>query len=188
MLEFGDKYIRFYAEGGQVMKGVPAAPYEITTPYDADDLFEINYTQSADVLYPTHPYYPPYKLSRRDHTDWTLTAIAFSGGPFMPENSTDTTITPSAKTGTVTLTASANTFESSHVGSLWKLTHYVEESSVSGSFSANGNSATVPTKGSWQFVTHGTWTATLKIQRSFDNGTTWLDIRSFVGRTTGTST
>lgn len=182
VLEFGDKYIRFYAEGGQVMKGTPAAPYEITTPYAEDDLFEINYTQSADVLYLTHPYYPPYKLSRKDHTDWTLAAMAFSGGPFFPENGTDVTIAPSAKTGTVTLTASSALFETSHVGSLWKLTHYVEESSVSGSFSANGNSATVPTKGSWQFVTHGTWTATLKIQRSFDNGTTWLDIRSFVGK------
>ncbi len=55
VLEFGDKYIRFYAEGGQVVKGTPAAPYEISTPYAEDDLFEINYTQSADVLYLTHP-------------------------------------------------------------------------------------------------------------------------------------
>lgn len=182
VLEFGDKYLRFYAEGGQIVSGTPAVPYEIATPFAEADLFEISYTQSADVLYLTHPYYPPYKLSRLGHTSWTLTAMPYTGGPFMPENSTDITITPSAKTGTITLTASSALFQPAHVGSLWKLTHYVEESSISGSFTADGSSATVTTKGSWQFVTHGTWTATMKIQRSFDNGTTWLDIRSFVGK------
>ena len=105
ILEFGDKYLRFYRNRAQITSG--GSPYEITTTYDEADLFELRFTQSADVLYITHPDYPPRKLSRTGHTSWTIENINFRDGPYLLTNSTDTTLTPGAATGNgVTLTAS----------------------------------------------------------------------------------
>ncbi len=97
-------------------------PVEITTPYLEADLFELQFAQSADVMYITHPNYAPRKLSRTGHTSWSLTEIAFEDGPYLDENTSETTITASAETGNgITLTASAALFKSGHVDSLWQL-------------------------------------------------------------------
>lgn len=96
-----------YSSGGSV-----AEVYEVASPYDADavDLLDIKYTQSADVIYLVHPSYAPRKLTRSAHTSWTLTTISFLDGPYLATNTTATTLTPSAATGTgVTLTASSVT-------------------------------------------------------------------------------
>lgn len=121
-IEFGDQYIRFYRDRG-VIESSPGTPYEIVSPYLEADLFEIKFTQSADILYLTHPDYAPRKLSRTGHTSWTLTVIDFKDGPYLPTNTTTTTITPSATTGSVTLTASAALFASTDVGRLVRLKH-----------------------------------------------------------------
>ena len=124
ILEFGEGYIRFYMDGGIIMDG--ASPYEISNPYSEDELFDIHFAQSYDVLYLCHPNHPVMKLSRYGHTNWTLTEVDFKWGPFMPDNDTSTTITPSGTTGNITLTASSNIFDSGHVGALWRIqTGYV---------------------------------------------------------------
>lgn len=95
-----------YTSGGTV-----AEPYEIVTTYDEANLFQLKFSQSADVLYITHPTYAPRKLTRSAHTTWTLTTIGFLDGPYLATNATATTLTPSSfAVGTgVTLTASAVT-------------------------------------------------------------------------------
>jgi len=50
---------------------------DIDTPYDEDDLARLKFTQSADVLYITHPTYAPRKLTRTAHDTWTLSTITF---------------------------------------------------------------------------------------------------------------
>ena len=49
-------------------------------------------------------------------------------------------------------------------------------------------SGALEVKGYWSFTTHGTWTGNLMIQRSFDNGTTWNDFRSFSSTNDGNFT
>lgn len=118
-LEFGDLYIRFHADGGTILNlGVP---YEIVSPYAHTDLSEINFAQSADVVYITHPRFPVYKLARFGATNWTITLAAFKWPAFLTENSTTTTITASGVTGGITLTASAALFSASHVGAHFAL-------------------------------------------------------------------
>lgn len=126
ILEFGDQYIRFYTNHGQVLSG--GSPYEIASPYTVADLTNANGTlrlrtvQSGDVIYIVHPSYAPRKLSRFAATNWTLTLVDFQAGPFLdidPDNAT--TVYASAQTGTVTITASAATFASTDVGSLFLL-------------------------------------------------------------------
>jgi hypothetical protein len=118
VLEFGDLYIRIYRDGGLVVDG-NGDPIEVVTPYTADDLRLLQFTQSADVLYIVHPGYKPRKLSRTAHTNWTLTEIDFKDGPYLSLNKTSTTITASHKDGTGrTITASSGIFSATDVGRL----------------------------------------------------------------------
>ena len=117
ILEFGDQYIRFYKDKGQIQSGGSA--YEISSPYLEAELFEIKFAQSADVMYICHPNHDVRKLSRTGHTSWTLSQIEFTDGPYLSTNTTSTTMTPSATTGSgITITASANTFASTDVDRL----------------------------------------------------------------------
>lgn len=85
-------------------------PLSLTVPYQEEDLPDLRWSQSADVIYFTHPDYPPYKLERRGHTTWSLVRVAFDDGPYLPQNATATTLTLGATSGDdVTLTASSAT-------------------------------------------------------------------------------
>lgn len=89
------------------------APFEISTPYDTSGsaavLFEMKYTQSADVMYFTHPGYWPHRLLRRAATYWSFQRVDYQDGPYLTENATATTLTLGATSGYTTLTASAVT-------------------------------------------------------------------------------
>lgn len=168
IIEFGDQYCRFYKDRGQI-ESAPDTPYEIATPYLEADLFELKFTQSADVLYITHPDYAPRKLSRTGHTSWTLTVIDFLDGPYLPDTQSDTiTITPSGTTGSITLTASAALFASTDVDRLvrlkltgsanWgyvKITAYTDTTHVTATVKETLGAAAVSTE--WKF---GAWSDT----------------------------
>lgn len=120
ILEFGDQYIRFYTDLGR-LEDPPGTPVEVVSPWTSAQLAEIDYAQRADIMNLVHPEVSPRRLSRTDNLTWTLDEIEFIDGPYLDENTTTTTITPSGTTGSVTLTASAPLFEAGHVGSLWSI-------------------------------------------------------------------
>ncbi len=107
-----------YASGGTASE-----IYEIVSPYDHSDVFELKFTQSADTLYITHPDYAPRKLTRTGHTAWTISVMVFSDGPYLAVDPAATTLTPSATTGTITLTAGSGLFSANDVGRLYRLKH-----------------------------------------------------------------
>jgi hypothetical protein len=108
-----------YSSGGDADKVM-----EITTSYLEAELFDIKFTQSADILYLVHPNHEPQELTRTAHTSWTIGDFPFEDGPYMDTNTESTTLTPSAATGAgITITASATTginngdgFKSTDVG------------------------------------------------------------------------
>lgn len=55
-----------------------ARVFTLATPYDADDLFDLHYAQSADVITITHPDYATRDLARVSETSWTLTSVSFA--------------------------------------------------------------------------------------------------------------
>lgn len=114
MLEFGDEYIRFYKDNGQIMDG--SSPYEITSPYLEAELPELHFTQSADVMYIAHGSHPPMKLSRTGHTSWTLAEVEILKGPYTSPRSA--TITPSDAHESFTLECSEDIFTEDDVGRL----------------------------------------------------------------------
>lgn len=52
--------------------------YEIVTPYQWQDIMDIHYTQSADVLTLVHPTYEPRELRRLGAANWQLQTITFA--------------------------------------------------------------------------------------------------------------
>lgn len=58
--------------------------YKIYSPYAAADLFQLKFTQSADVLTICHPDYPPYDLSRFSDTAWVFTAVLIGSSILAP--------------------------------------------------------------------------------------------------------
>ena len=83
VLELGNKYIRFHTHG-QTLMGSNGQPYEVATPYSIDDVFDIHYVQSADVLTLVHPSYAPRELQRYGATDWRLAEINFASSLSAP--------------------------------------------------------------------------------------------------------
>lgn len=87
ILEFGENYIRVIKDGGYVLNNNNTI-YEITTPYQEADLFEIDYVQQADTITLVHKNYIPYELSRIQHNQWQLSAIDFRSAITAPLNVT----------------------------------------------------------------------------------------------------
>jgi hypothetical protein len=115
--------------------GTAARVYTVTTTYATADLFDLQFAQSADVLYIAHPGYTPRKLTRTAHTSWTISDITFTDGPYQDENLTTTTLTPSHTTGSSrTITASAvdginngDGFQTTDVGRIISIGHQAAE-------------------------------------------------------------
>jgi hypothetical protein len=130
VLEFGNQYIRFYSQHGHVQSS--GSPYEISSPWTSADLtnsdgtFGLRFTESNDVVYICHPNYAPRKLSRVANTNWTLSTLQSTNGPFKIINTTATTVYASAQTGSVTVTASTGIFSAAMVGSQF----YIGQKSV----------------------------------------------------------
>lgn len=152
ILEFGNTYIRFYKNNGQI-ESSPGTPYEISTPYLTADLFQLKFTQSADILYITHPSYAPRKLSRTSDTSWTLSTITFVNGPYLPNDSRGYTLTPSAATGTgVTVTTGATYAVSNAVNNgsgLIRLTIATHPFATGDRVGVAGVGGTTEANGSW---------------------------------------
>ena len=60
---------------------VTSAGFELTTPFSADDLFQIKFAQTFDAMYIAHPSYHPQKLLRLGHDNWTIGNVSFVGSP-----------------------------------------------------------------------------------------------------------
>jgi len=165
----------------------------IATPYLTADLFQLDIKQSADVMFIAHGDYEPRKLSRTGDTNWTLETLSIQDGPFRTQNDdTTSTIAASATTGSVTLTATKDIFATgttaghapsgsvttskATTGSLFQILHSVDKDTGDQDLTGATQQTTdmLVYKGSdWDFTTQGTWTGTVKLQRSYDNKTTW---------------
>lgn len=118
VIEWSALKARFYTNGVRIETD-PVTPYEITTPYAAADARYLSTAQSYDRLYIDHPTYPPAALARLTATTFDHDPLVFRNGPFLDQNiATGVTVTASATTGAITVTATGgNIFEAGMVGS-----------------------------------------------------------------------
>ena len=175
IIEAGHKYCRFIING-ELILNADNSIYEIATPYNENELKNLRYCQSVDVLYIVHQNHPPMKLMRYSHTNWQLKELNLKGGPFQDENNTENMVTLSDDN---ILTSTENLFKNSMEGVNIQLKNPREISSEVKKFTEDAQSDSLEVKGTWTVDTTGAWVGTLKLTRSFDNGTTFLDYRSW---------
>lgn len=84
-LEFGHNYMRVVKDGGYVLDGSNNI-YELVTTYADADIPLLKFTQSADVLYVTHPSYAPRKITRTGHASWSISTVSFTASISAPTN------------------------------------------------------------------------------------------------------
>lgn len=173
MLEFGAGYLRIWRDGQYI--GV-----DLQTPYQVDDLEKLRFVQSVDVMYICSGKYPVKKLSRYTEQNWTFTNIDWTRVAYGDINMNENlTITPSATTGTITLTASDDVFTDNNIGDSIKIEQYVAGKSVAINASQTTTSTSIQVGKTWKVISHGTWTGTLEVQVSYDGGSTWKMLRSY---------
>lgn len=123
ILEFGENYVRFWLNRGQLLSG--GLPYEVASPWTLADLttaegtFALHTTQSGDILWLTSSKSDEkaYKLSRLGATNWTLVEVPFRNGPFQDIDPFSTiVVAASGQQGDIFLFASAPLFRTSDVG------------------------------------------------------------------------
>lgn len=168
-----------------------AGVMSITSPYTTADLGNIRHDQSGDVVFLACDGVQQYRVERRDNDSWSVVLYQSDNGPFQIENVDDNfTITPSAISGNITLTASRALFRSTNVGGLFLIRSAGQN--VSSNIAAQNtftNSITVTgvsTSRSFTVSLTGTWVATVTLQRSFDGGSSWIDVTTYAANTTTT--
>ena len=74
VLVFGHKTLHIVTQG-KILLNKDGSEYSIKTPYDAQDLFELDFCQNADIITITCVKYPPMELRRYGATDWRFQAV-----------------------------------------------------------------------------------------------------------------
>jgi hypothetical protein len=142
LMVFRDGAVDVYEDGAKLTT-------LLATPWSYVQIQSINWVQSADTLLVVHPEVPPQKITRNKTGAWSVTPWVFyeKDGvieqPYHKFADEAVTLDPSATTGTITLTASADVFDAAHhVGARFRLQgKEVEISAV-----ASPTSATVTVK------------------------------------------
>jgi hypothetical protein len=88
----------------------------IATPWPADVLGQIAWTQSADTMLIAHPDIPPQRLTRGEGETFSLAPWKFIAYPFFRFGDEDVTLAVTGTAGNVTVSASAPTFQPLHAG------------------------------------------------------------------------
>jgi hypothetical protein len=152
----------------------------ITAPWAAADLDLIRYDQSGDIVYVSCEGYQQYRIERRATRSWSVVKHEPTDGPFRTINITKNTLTASALSGSITLTASKPLFRSGHVGCLFR--QLSTGQTVTASLSAeNTFTDAIKITGTGarrrvHVVVTGTWVATIRAQRRYTENGTWEDV------------
>jgi len=119
LLVFTDQFVDVYRSGALVAS--------FAAPWTGAEIARIAWVQSADTLMVVHPEVPPKKITRTSDSDWTVTDWTFvedQGRVFQPHHKfagEQVTMTPSATTGAISLTTSADVFVAGHVGARFRV-------------------------------------------------------------------
>jgi len=157
-----------------------AGDVTVTSPWAEEDLGLLRWTQSADVIFVACEGYQQRRIERRGTRSWSVVRYYADNGPFRLENTTSTSLTPSALSGDITLTASTPLFDANHVGALFRITSIGQ--TVEASFTAENQfsddirvTGVGATRG-FNITITGTWSATITLQRSIGETGSWVDV------------
>jgi len=166
--------------------------FTLTTEYLYADCQALRTYQSIDVLFVGEGTKRPARIERRGAYSWSIVQLIPRHGPFT-FGSSKVSMTPSAQTGNITLTASENYFKSTHVGALVELTHSskVTNGTLAALSQATDYISVYGVTGGRNFqasLTFTGFTGTVTLERSLqpDNPSTWTAYKSYSGPATVT--
>ena len=164
----------------------------LPSPWAAADIPNLRHAQSADVTYVCcngTVQYQPRKIQRRSTRSWSIVLYEPTAGPFKVINTTPITLTPSAISGDITVTASQALFKAGHVGSLLQLTSAGQAAQASilaqnvftNPIRVNG----VGAQRQFAYQVSGTFVGTVTIQSSVGAPGAWVDVSSYTSPSSG---
>lgn len=174
MVNSKEKKVYFLANGGIVIKD--GSPYTITHDYEAQSIGNIQYAQSADVIFLAESSHKPMKLSRYDTYDWRFEEfVTENGSPYGTSNDTDITISYTSSP-TPTISSSASLFKSTDVNTWIRIdeaikAHESHFKPSEGSLTYTGEA--IPINGQWSIVMSGKIQGSFGIEISRDCKKTW---------------
>lgn len=189
VIELGTSYAKVHytdSSGVDQVKNVTG-----TVPaYTQAELRSIQFNRKYDTLILNCPTKETQVLKRATiEPTFTIEPINYVYPPLMEKNITSTTLdlnNGAIGATSVTVTASADLFDSGHENSIWAIDHIrsASEKEISES-SLNGTSTNIldVSFSNWAFETSGNWNAEVVIHRSIDGGTFIPYI--VIGNTTG---
>ncbi|MEL7231152.1 MAG: hypothetical protein AAGJ85_01415, partial [Pseudomonadota bacterium] len=156
---------------------------ELDSPFLEADLENIQYQQSGDTIFFSDGRNERYRLERRGANSWGLVTFPYSDGPFVLRELDEIEITPSGLSGNITLDASASLFSADDVGRLFEIRHSGQnvEADLTGDdqFTAGVKVTGVEEDRRLLVTREGTVDNLLTLQRSFDDGASWLDVKQY---------
>lgn len=170
VIELGDLQLRiFNADTGAVVFG------PIDSPWNADQLDAVFFTQVNNVMWLTHRDIEPYELIRVSDSSWTLGPIPWTAQnafpPMRDDNVDATKLSLSAVSGNgVLMSADADLFQPGHVGSWWKVGHFRGVLSSELTFdpdplrSSETADVTLSAQ-TWKINTSGRWSGTIYVEK-----------------------
>ncbi len=160
-----------------------AGVVELPTPWaSADDCRLVRAQQVNDVVFCACDGYKQKRIERRANNSWSVTDFDATDGPFGAENTTNLSITPSAVSGEITLTASQPLFSASDVDVMYRLTSagQVVEADISSedTFSNYIRVTGVGDAREFNITLSGTWVGTVSVQRSIGDVGAWATVQT----------
>jgi hypothetical protein len=167
-----------------------AGVMDLPTPWGADEIELVRFVQSADVIYAACAGIERRKIERRAARSWSVVYYRPENGAFRTPNGSQITLTPSAITGDITLTASKAIFRSTHVGGLFRIASNGQQVTVSltgeDQWSDPIRVVGVEDQRRFQLAISGTWSATVTLQYSVGAPGSWVDRDDYTANTTPT--
>lgn len=161
---------------------------ELPSPWTGLDLGALRYDQSGDVIFVACDGYQQRRIERRSETSWSIVKYEPEDGPFRGINLGPTTLSSSALSGDIVLTASDDLFEAGHEGSLFRLTaagqQVKEDLSAGDSFTDPIRVTGIEDSRKFTINIAGTFDGTLSLQRSPAEPGSWTDVKTWTASTT----
>lgn len=159
----------------------------LPAPWQSADLAKVRTTQSGDVLFVACEGRQQRRIERRPDDSWSVVLYQSNNGPYLTENTTNTTITATALTGNILLNSSKPIFRSTNVGGIYKLTSVGQRVNITitgdNQFSDPIRVTGVGDSRLFTVTITGTFTATVRVQRSVGAPGAWEDFRSYTAPT-----
>ena len=161
----------------------PAGTMILATNWPESALRKIRYEQSGDVIFVACEGYRQQRIERQGDGSWSVVDYIAEDGPFRPQNVSTITMTVGALTGSTTLTASKPYFKSTNIGSLFRLASLGQTVTASAAAAAV-ETAPIRVTGIdngrvFSISITGTWSATIKLQRSVGEPGDWTDVATY---------